>query len=461
MSILDKLLVWASTGDKTEPSSAFIADGWQRVQRPSRQKWNWLTNKRDTLINALIDSIESLGTAKGDMTSTELCQGMVTLSDKWHAPGAYPNYLATGVAIKDACLGFDSTNNIPLLWVAHGDKAIAKLTGPWCYDAAPQRGAAETLDYPSTPDYVESICCDKSYLYVAWYVTAGDIQVTKFDAITLAEVWTKDTGMAIADAEGPCKLIVAGTSNLAILLPGNCDDGANSGKGIGILAKVDGAFTPGFGDNDGSVELGFSPEAGRIVSDGTHVYFMLYADNGTRQYTLHSAKISDPTTSDYVELDVADVAIAGAGSDRPTGLYATGTGVVVTACPNGMSYLADLTADDVNELVEPANFTVGGANDNIEAMIGFDGLNLWVYWVSTSAESAAGAMTLFKIPAGYCSRYYPTGASAIELELNRVVIGVGETTSEALAGEFVFDGRDIWLLTPSGDIFRLCAPGMR
>ena len=99
MSIIDKLLVWASTGDKTDPGSSYIANGWQINARPPRQYWNYVENIRDSRINSVIDAIEARGTSKADMTAEELCSGMVTLFDKWHAPGAYPNYLATGVSI--------------------------------------------------------------------------------------------------------------------------------------------------------------------------------------------------------------------------------------------------------------------------------------------------------------------------------------------------------------------------
>lgn len=463
MGILTKIREWASSGDREQPTDEYIAEGWQRLHRPPRQYWNWVENARDKMINAIVDAAESSRTTPGQAVASELCEGFVTATSKWHDPASFPNVLATGVSIKDACLGYDAVNEVPFLWVAYGDASIAKLTGPWEYDAAPSLSAAVTLDYPSTPDYVLAICCDADYLYVAWCVTDGDIQVTKFNASTYAEVWTTDTGMTSTTYGVYARLIVASTLRLALLLPGNCDDGAAVGEGVGILLKSDGTFTPGFGDWAGGAGYGFAPESGRLVSDGTHVYWLLTAANGPddNDYVLHSAKITDPTTSDYDPLTICTVANTGTGADRPTGLICLGVSRLVAACPNGSTYILDPGNDDADDLVTPAEYGIGGANDNVEMMLGFDGLNVWIYAVAACFESVNGAMTLFKLPSGYCDPHLPNTGDQTEVWLNRIVLGEGETTSNALAGEFVFDGRDLWLLTPSGDIYRVTAPGLR
>ncbi|MCK9556298.1 hypothetical protein M0R36_10905 [bacterium] len=395
-------------------------------------------------------------TAPPQASPNALCEGLPNAVDKWHDPAAFPNTLTTGVAIRDACLGW-GTDTRPFLWVSHGDDSIAKLTGCWDYEGAPALAAAVSPSYPSTPDMVLAICCDSDYLYIAWCATAGDIQVTKFDAATLAEVWTCDTGVTSSAYEDRIRLIVANTSNLAILLPGNCDDGT-VGYGVAIITKSDGTIYPKTSVAAG-VGVSFVPESGALVSDGTAVYF-LWLDNvggGTRDYTLSRTVIATRTNTNTL---IRQVTVPNWGT-YPGGLVAVSAGRILIPCCNGEVDLYD-DGTVYNQFDIDATAWDGVGASEYGLPVGFDGLNVWLGFL-LYGEQPAGYHRLVKAPASVCAPVLGATPPASHPVISPSFVALEADTRPANAwpGNMVFDGRDMWLVHPDGHVYRLTAPGMR
>jgi hypothetical protein len=378
---------------------------------------------------------------------------------QWANPGGAPNAIATGLTIRDSAVGWDDTTETPFLWVLSTGGDIYKVTGAWDFYSSPVLSSSVSLAYPSTPDDVFSVCEDGGYLYVVWSddtSTPGNYQVTKFDAYTLAEVWTSDTGKEYQGAEG-VKIINCSTDSCAISIP--LDTISEPWRGIIIVAKSSGSALFGTGSWVSGSGDSTDYKCSKLVSNGSHVFWIGFQDNSpsANEWFLHSASISDPTTSSYSSVSLVTTEY---WYEAPTGILRLGQNIITSTVSGEFRLTVISSGATVTLFTVPSDFvpyaTVGDAYDSD---IGFDGMNVWVRLLRQDASSAQDTM-LLQIPAmefGARAEYLSTPERTFpthHIELNSAVTAYP-------VGHMMFDGNDLWLALRGGTILRIANPGAR
>lgn len=450
MGILAALAEWASAGDKTEPSASFISSGWEQLQRPSRQKWNWFTANRDQRLNRLRDLDEARGPMPGNASLANLCAGLPTV--QWEAPGISPNYVDTEETIRDSCLGIDQNTGDAVIYVLHGDSDISPLGGVWDY-STPALGTALSLSYGATVDTVCAICSDGTYLYVAWYETAGDLQVSRFSqgSSSWSLDWTFDTNVANSTgfADG-VKMCIADASTLGIIIPTTTT--APYRLTVGTLTTDGVSFYTGTPSANRYIFF----QCSKIISDGVYLYAIGYTGSDPYDFDLCKFQISDPTT--YVCVSIATSIASTNWEQYPTGL-SLAVGDVILTCPDGTVYCSSgASTVDLGSL--NMTFYDGGGGD-YGTILDTDGTNLWAFQVQEDYTTTDCVYRIFKMQRSALNWY----VRATTLEFHSLMIrrpsALDAVESNKTPGRMIFDGQALWLILYNGHIYRICAPDGR
>jgi hypothetical protein len=385
----------------------------------------------------------------------DVCAGLYMTYDITR-PDAPPNILSTGLTIRDACVGVSLNTQLPILYVLTSNDTVLPVTGPMIYDV-PVAGSALDLEFSAgAMESVRSICSDGDYLYVLWRTTSNNYWVTAFYMQISGDpvpVWNKDLAMDYSTYEEYSKIIVANASYLAISsdnISGNC--------GVAIVPRTGGSCVKGFGNGFSGPE---SASNGRIVSDGTHVFWLTrVTGSGSCEAHLCSAKISDPTTSDYT----GGVVYANADPRLiPSALYNYGgsSGTVICFTPRGSSYLLVKNEDETKYCMTIENHDWYADVQDYNIVSGCDGYNLWLQLHQQSDVYDTARLAFAKIP---LTQFVKSNTSTSQQDYTASMVltnlSVGITTGDE-PGRLLFDGVDMWFISRSGFLCRIANPGLR
>lgn len=447
MGLIQQIVEWASLGAKIEPLTSWIQNGWQYRQRPQRQYWNWFENHRDEKINALIDAESSLRTISPGADYTSMCEG---LNPDWADPMTSRNYLSTGTAIKDSCIGWDHDNNKPVLYVLQGNN-IYPVDAPWDHSAAPSLGSALSLTYNQTPVDVMGICSDGDYLFVVYGVSGSYIYLAKFSLISFTgtDLWGVSTGLtySVVPDSTISDFIVIDSDRIGLLIATIAQPAYME---VFSILKTTGAWNKGYGNGTSSDYM--TPKESRLVSDGARVYWLVYeASGGSRQYYLNSALISAPTGSPFARISIGASVSDVNYSDHFSGV-ALCRGKIL--CGTTMGEIFMYTPGDASsvDLIDAQNLSDN--TENYPIILKSDGLNVWLF---TLTGAFGGTYVFYRIPSGYFSDSLVSGS----IDVDRILIDENSFTAGYKIGNLLFDGRDMWMVSQPGDLLRICAPGLR
>ena len=371
------------------------------------------------------------------------------MNPDWADPMTSRNYLSTGTAIKDSCVGWDHVNNKPVLYVLQGNN-IYPVEAPWEHSAAPSLGSALSLSYTYTPSDVMGICSDGDYLYVVYGVSGAYVYFAKFSLITftgtdLFGVATTVSYDTIPDST-VCDFIVIGDDYVGLLL-GTITQPAY--MEVFTVVKATGAYYAGYGNGTASDYMG--PRDARLVSDSLRMYWLTYNDlgGGQRQYYLNSALITTPTGSPFSRIAIGSSVSNTNYSDHFSGL-ALCRGIVACSTTAGEVVAYTPGGSTSSEVVDISNLP--DSSDNYPVVMRSDGLNVWLY-----TQKAGGSYAFYRIPSGYFSEAAVSGS----ISADRIIVDETAFTAGQKSGNLLFDGRDMWFVSQPGDLFRICNPGMR
>lgn len=454
MGLFERLREWASAGSMTDPGDSYIAAGWQYRVRPPRQYWNYVENDRDSKINKLASAVEQLGTVSPDATYQDLC---AERAPDWSEPMASPNYLSTGTVTKDSCVIWDHVNNKPRLLVLQGNN-IYPVEAPWDYSAAPVLGSALSLSYASTPDDVICICSDGDYLFVAYGVTSGEVIFSKFSLVTFTgtDLWGYGSGINYDDINAyTANIIVADDDYLAFHV---YDPTGGGYIKIVTMLRTSGARTSGYGNGIAGDAAYW--KSSKIVSDGTHVYWIAAVDigGGSFDWILCSALIATPASSSYSRITIDGNVLATANDIEPVGLSYI-RGVVVVSNLIGQIYMYVPGEGTIRTQLEIDGIDAVASTVSAGPVMASDGLNLWYFTLEVGILYTSGYV-LYKIPSGLVTRGADT-TGLRSITLNGLFVDEDTHTTDHDMGNLLNDGRDLWLVTEIGDLFRITNPGAR
>lgn len=423
------------------------------------------TQKYDALMLLLGNN-----TRPQNATIQELCSGFYGIG--WHDPSVYPNYVDLGVGgveVVDSCLSWDWTTGRPLLVYATDSVDVRAASGMWHYRGAPVIDGSLGLTYPSTASHILSVASDADSLYVAWRRDSdGAIRVSKYsmNPFSTTPVWTGNTGETYAaDAEflNYFKLIIASDSHIALSM---CDLSLTiTAHGVAIFNKANAGMQLGQGNNTSYSTSDAKPQYGKLVSDGLHVFWIGRAGTSSLTFYLASARISDPTTSDYSLATLASGVSSTTELDKCfNGLLNIGEddGTVIVSNPLGQINVFSKQNDTSGGGVEIQNFfefdpsTIG-----YDVMIGSDGVNafflLYRRDLVGASPSARPGVVCYKIPlAAFGNRcVQPSTVVWDYLYPNMVSIDSAAMESDNKAGNMIFDGRDMWVVMRDGNTYRI------
>jgi len=278
-------------------------------------------------------------------------------------------------------------------------------------------------------------------------------------------VWSKDTLFpypALDDLLNYFKLIVASDTHMALSmsdLPLTI-----SGHGVAIFNKANGGMQVGQGNNTSYSTSDAKAQYGKLVSDGAHVFWVGRAGTTSLTFYLVSAKISDPTTSDYsldalatgvsstTELDKCFNGLLNIGEDD---------GTVIVSNPLGQINVFSKQNDTSGGGVEIQNFFEFDPDTaGYDVMIGSDGVNAFFFLYRRDLVGGIPSrpgVVVYKIPmAAFGNRcVQPSAVVWDELYPNMVSIDSASMESNNKAGNMVFDGRDMWVVLRDGNTYRI------
>jgi hypothetical protein len=385
-----------------------------------------------------------------------------------NSPTEEPNVVQLPAQVRGSCIGLDirvGGTGKPCLFTAHVDATIRLTNFPHEYIEGTVSSDELVIAFPDTPEEVCGICCDGTNLYISWYATAGDVKVSAFALATVegAALWTVDTGESADGLSSErSQMIMADHDHIAIMLAGS-PTYPNTNASIGIINTATQAIAIGTGSYvSGTADLNHGY---KMVTDRTHVYWMgKQQGSGVYDFYLLSAKITDPTTSDYATKQIADSLDAADVWTWPKALSVV-RGNPIMAAPNGIFWMF---RTDTGAIWKQYDFSfsflpsgLGQAPDG-DCMLGFDNLNMWFITPLNSAMVTDGFWVAFKIPLGYFSQYI---SAASEFEMGSIPFLVIDSesidTTVSIGGRLHFDGRDMEFVTRNGSVFRITAPGLR
>jgi len=392
-----------------------------------------------------LDYVARGGPRSPRIDAEALCSGM-HLFDTWWSPSAVQNKRETAVTYRDSCMGINATNGKSRLFVNSSTAIFHFELDDYDSIAAP----ITFLPTLTSVDKLCSCCCDGSYLYLAWFQTAGNLMVSKFNlSLSVTPVWTCDTLIdASTLSDDFTKLIVADTNNIAILFG---DTATYFDANIGIINKSTSVFYYGTGNSDVGTSKVILPNA-KIVSNGTSIFWIGY-NSGSGEYELCAADIDDPTTATPTRAEIGSVSVRG----HQRGICCTGPMVVMSSTKGYVT--AYSPADDailpMARLIDPTPYE---ATPDYDSICEFDGMNVWFSYVYEGAT--VNGIGFRAIPAAWFSRYLNTAYR----ELSPIPLFADVDTSTiytAPLGKLLSDGKDMWFVCRAGDIYRICNPGMR
>jgi hypothetical protein len=389
----------------------------------------------------------------------DVCSGLHSTYDITR-PDLAPNLLIGLGTIRDACVGIDRDSQVPIIYVLNSSDEVVPITGSLSYGYTMGAGAALSLDYTAaTMESVRSICCDGESLYVLWRSTGNTYWVTSFDIKYSSGYpvnWSKNLNMDYSTDEEYSKIIIASSLHLAVSsdnISGKCGVAIVPRSGTGSAAK---------GSGNG-VSSPVSSSNGRIVSDGSHVYWLSRVINGTNHdVRLCSAKIVDPTVSDYTG-GVIYSALSAFYNYLPKAIYNFGGsyGTVVCAGPTGSFHLLVKSEDEIKYCITIDNHEWYSDVQDYNVVSGCDGYNLWLQLHQHSEVYDEARLAFAKIP---LTQFVKSNTSTTEQDYtaNMVLtnISTGVTTGDE-PGRLLFDGADMWFISRSGFVCRITNPGMR
>lgn len=399
------------------------------------------------------------GTKPPQATINDLCGGLVIYQT--HNPAATPNALVTSATWVDSCIGWDAVKSIPYIIVTNGTY-ITPVIGCWDYSGSPVLDDDLELTFSATPDHIGALCCDADYLYVMWCLESGNWQVSKFaqssGRYTGSPLWTADTGSAWSgdphtEVHAMC---IADSTHIAAMV----SNGDVNERKICIITTTSGAVASGTGSWVSGAGDKFASQNKKLVSDGTHVFWIQYQGVSTVEYFLMSAKISNPTTSDYASAPLGTFD-ASYPYTFPHGICRVGEGILISA-PNGKVQLYSTTDGAVYGMFDfgGTGFLTSDYLGDQDVVIGFDGQNVWLHFVITDTGHARQTNILRKIPAGIIS-YRGDSGNDYSIYTSAVILNVSAHEDVYVAGKLLFDGLDMWFVTRDGNAYRVVNPGGR
>lgn len=398
-------------------------------------------------LNAL--TMYMTGTAPKNASPADICSEM-PITD-WSNPAAAPNYLNSGETIVDSCVGFDATLGRHFLFVAYGTSISTVVC--WDYSASPALSSPLSISWATAPDNILSICSDGDYLYVMWMETGGNVMISKFSisSWTGNEIEIRDTGYdTTPSAPLGCRLCVADDDNLGVLIQDWTSP--NHRVRIGVLSKDNVSWSSSqFAD----YETDFV--SAKLISDGTYLYTLGRDEGSTyNDYALLRVDISNPATQD---ISAINSPVIGQYQEYPNAIHRVRDMVLITNMQGDVfgNYPTTGLTDFLFEALPFDYYDAGGAHG---ATIGSDGKNLLIQCIEVTL-GATGYLSVFKIPISefaFDARVSPL----VALDSTRIRIGAAAAgiPSDAPFGKMLFDGRDSWLVTTQGYIYRLCNTGM-
>lgn len=398
------------------------------------------------LLEALL-SISYGQTRPRGMSPASLCAGL-HLDDNAAFPNNSPHrsaYFASDP--RGICVAWDFDLDRPMLLIVNAAGELRSVSC-WDYSAAPALSSAWTVSL-SSPNY-HSIACDGESVFIA-YDTGGNTWVAKFDLYpwTGTPVWTTDTTRQSPPYD---HLIIANDERIALLLT---EQSGPTDWQLAILVKSSGAGYLGKGNAGGTLEV--DSEKARLTSNGTHIFWPCRV--GSNKY-LCSAKISDPTTSDYS----APTTTLGGEFTDVAALNADTVAVVseATAAAESRLYAFHLGIGEfafVGNLEAPMSNDPG---DTFYPKLCFDGLNLNMTHAVRGDEGGDKTTVIRRVNATRFSRHMDmmTNIAAPMTSIGSTNVSGNDTERQYL----VFDGRDVWSLyhdATNFSLFRVLAPGLR
>lgn len=426
----------------------------------------------DTLLN-LAKSNE--GTSHPESDRYSICSGLPENYFDWANPNGSYNHTGVLSTIRDACICWDTDENIPFVMVLETDGSIKRLDrsggGSACWHYSGSIGATElTISYPETPDQIEAIACDGNLFFIAWSQDSGHHHVTAYslEDIEGTHSWTRDTLIdKVGGSDDAIKLIVAqnGTSTKRLAL--QVQDGAGgsgSARTTAIINSTSGAIV---GSGPGSYLSGYGDDANarcRPISDGSHLFWIGYQTiDATRKYYVMSASIADPSTSSYASKEITE---SGDYTTVDTWTHPKAIALVNDAIliisSDGTIKAWDPYEDTLltifGEIAAPQQPTLEG---NQDVLVVDDGMNIW----ATSGHEDLGSVkntVAFKIPKGP-SAIIGGRITVLSLSPSSVVVrdDVPHESASEIGGRLLFDDRDLWFISRAGDVYRIVNPGAR
>lgn len=416
-------------------------------------------------------TVFGMGTLPQSAGIDALCAGLPYRH--WALPDESPNYIDISQTVVSSCLGWFWYYQKPLVYYAYGT-TIEALYGLWDYTPGSLQVSAIPITYPSTPSHILSLCSDGDNLYVCWRRDSdGNIMVSKVlqnPSNASTPTWTVDTGESYPDDDDLYyfDLIVADAGNLALSM---ADLSVTiTGQGVAIINKSTGAVTKGHGNNTSYSIPDNKPLYGRIVSDGSHVFWLGRQGSDPSTFYLASANISDPTMSSYSLATLASSVDASTDRGRfVTSLLNIGgtSGTVAFMDAKGRIGIFAKSSGRVGGCVHLSNHSEYDPNpDGYGVMIGSDGLNAWPVLFENQirgVDPTIPAMALYKIPlASLATRRVQPSLSVWE-ETKPLAIGIdnGDIDADFRLGNIIFDTLNMIVITRTGKVYRIPNPGGR
>jgi len=306
------------------------------------------------------------------------------------------------------------------------------------------------MSYDTTPDDVMGICSDGDYLFVVYGMSSGGyVKFAKFSLISFTgtDLWGISTSIVYDNIPDStiCDLIVANSTTIGFIISTAAQPSAMT---VYSIVKATGVGTAGGGNGTSSDQM--DPRDSRLVSDGVRLYWLVYVvSGGNRQYYLNSALISAPTGSPYSPITIGGSVSNSNYSDHFSGLCLC-RGIITCSTPVGEVYIYTPGEASSASLVNANN--IPDSADDYPVVMKSDGLNVWLY-----TQKYNGSYCFYRIPSGYFSEAFASGT----VEFDRIIVDESTFNANHKMGNLLFDGRDIWFVTEPGDLFRICAPGMR
>lgn len=427
---------------------------------------DWLGSDDTALSSQYLQALQyqlNRNTKPPTWSMQDVCEGLFKSYTSISRPDVYPNFLdltavIPGVVIRDSCVGVSRTTQLPILYVLTDSDSVLPIIGPFRYDNFPGVGSALDLEFSAgTVESIRSICCDGESLYVLWRATSNTYWVTSFytqSSSGYVPQWNYNLNMDYSTDEEYSKIIIASSLHLAV-----SSDNISGKCGVAIVPRAGtGSVVKGSGNGIADSEVASN---GRIVSDGTHVFWLTRVTVGMN-YEIHlcSAKISEPTVSEYtggVVYANIDPKVIPATLHNYGGSY----GTVICSTARASFYILVKSEDETKYCMTTENHDWYTDITDYNVVSGCDGYNLWLQLHQQSDVYDEARLAFAKIP---LTQFVKSNASASQQNYTASMvltnIPTGIVTGDE-PGRLLFDGVDMWFVSRSGFLCRITNPGMR